>query len=99
LLVNALQFTPAGGTVALGVVQKGHHAVVTVEDQGPGIPIEQRELIFERFWQANAARTGPNSGLGLSIARSIALVHGGSIEVQTADQGGCRMVVRLPAAG
>jgi two-component system OmpR family sensor kinase len=99
LLVNALQFTPARGTVALGVVQKGHHAIVTVEDQGPGIPIEQRELIFERFWQANAARTGPNSGLGLSIARSIALVHGGSIEAQTADQGGCRMVVQLPAAG
>lgn len=99
LLVNALQYTPAGGTVALGVMQKGHHAMVTVEDQGPGIPIEQRELIFERFWQAEASRTGPNSGLGLSIARSIALVHGGSIEAQTASGGGCRMVVQLPAAG
>jgi len=99
LLVNALQYTPAGGTVALGVRQKGHHAMVTVEDQGPGIPLEQRILVFERFWQAEASRTGPNSGLGLSIARSIALVHGGSIEAQTASGGGCRMVVQLPAAG
>lgn len=99
LLVNALQFTPAGGIIALGVVQKGHHAMVTVEDQGPGIPIEQRELIFERFWQGDAARTGPNSGLGLSIARSIALVHGGAIEAQTASGGGCRMVLELPATG
>ena len=99
LLVNALQYTPAGGAVALGVMQKGHHAMVTVDDQGPGIPVDQRSLVFERFWQAEASRTGPNSGLGLSIARSIALVHGGSIEAQTASGGGCRMVVQLPAAG
>ena len=99
LLVNALQYTPAGGAVALGVMQKGHHAMVTVDDQGPGIPVDQRSLVFERFWQAEASRTGPNSGLGLSIARSIALVHGGSIEALTASGGGCRMVVQLPAAG
>jgi two-component system OmpR family sensor kinase len=99
LLVNALQYTPAGGAVALGVMQKGHHAMVTVDDQGPGIPADQRSLVFERFWQAEASRTGPNSGLGLSIARSIVLVHGGSIEAQTASGGGCRMLVQLPAAG
>ena len=98
LLVNALQFSPAGSAVQLTVTGQGHQIALAVDDEGPGIPADQRSLVFERFWQAEASRTGPNSGLGLSIARSIAIVHGGSIEAQTASGGGCRMVVQLPAA-
>lgn len=97
LLVNALQVSPAGGTVQLRVEQRGHHLAVEVDDEGPGIPAEQRSLVFERFWQADAARSGANAGLGLSIARSIALVHGGSIEAQASNRDGCRMVVQLPS--
>jgi two-component system sensor histidine kinase MprB len=72
--------------------------MVVIEDEGPGIPSDQRRLVFERFWQADAARSGSNAGLGLSIARGITQVHGGVIEAQSAPGGGCRMVVLLPAA-
>ncbi|MEN9861559.1 MAG: hypothetical protein RLZZ515_2041 [Cyanobacteriota bacterium] len=98
LLVNAMQFTPPGGTVLVQVHPKGHHINVVVEDDGPGIPSAQRRLVFERFWQGNAARSGPNAGLGLSIAYGIAKVHGGTIEAHSAKDGGCRMVVQLGAA-
>ena len=98
LLVNAMQFTPAGGAVTLQVQLQGQQVMVVIEDEGPGIPSDQRRLVFERFWQADAARSGPNAGLGLSIARSITQVHGGLIEAQSAPSGGCRMVVLLPAA-
>jgi len=98
LLVNAMQFTPAGGEVTLQVQLQGQQVMVVIEDEGPGIPSDQRRLVFERFWQANAARSGANAGLGLSIARGITQVHGGVIEAQSAPGGGCRMVVLLPAA-
>jgi signal transduction histidine kinase len=71
---------------------------VAIEDDGPGIPAEQRQLVFERFWQADSSRSGSHAGLGLSIARSITQVHGGVIEAQRARSGGCRMVALLPAA-
>ena len=98
VLVNAMQYTPAGGAVTLQVQQQGQQVRLVIDDEGPGIPSDQRQLVFERFWQADTARSGPNAGLGLSIARSICQVHGGAIEVQRAHGGGCRMVVLLPAA-
>lgn len=98
LLVNAMQFTPAGGKVTLQVQPQGQKLMVAIEDEGPGIPADQRRLVFERFWQADAARRGSNAGLGLSIARSITQVHGGTIEAQSARGCGCRMVVLLPIA-
>jgi signal transduction histidine kinase len=98
LLVNAMQFTPAGGAVSLQVHSQGQQVSVVIKDDGPGIPVEQRALVFERFWQADASRSGSNTGLGLSIARSITQVHGGLIEAQSARSGGCRMVALLPAA-
>ncbi|MEY3963542.1 MAG: hypothetical protein RLZZ106_797 [Cyanobacteriota bacterium] len=98
LLVNAMQFTPAGGAVSLQVHSQGQQVSVVIKDDGPGIPVEQRALVFERFWQADASRSGSNTGLGLSIARSITQVHGWLIEAQSARSGGCRMVALLPAA-
>ena len=97
LLMNALQFTPAGRRVEISVRLQGHHVLIQVEDEGPGIAVEHRDAVFERFWQADSSRQGSNSGLGLSIARSIAHVHGGTIKAQTAKTGGCLMVVELPA--
>ena len=69
-----------------------------MEDEGPGIPAEHLQTVFERFWQADSSRQGSNAGLGLSIARSIAHVHGGTLVAQPASSGGCLMVVQLPAA-
>jgi len=98
LLINALQFTPAGRRVEIRVRLQGQYVLIQVEDEGPGIAVEHKDAVFERFWQADSSRQGSNSGLGLSIARSIAHVHSGTIEAQTAKPGGCLMVVKLPAA-
>jgi signal transduction histidine kinase len=73
--------------------------VLTVDDDGPGIPSDQRERIFDRFARLDEARTrsGGGTGLGLAIARQIAVDHGGAL---TAEDGatGARFVLRLPAA-
>ncbi len=99
LIVNAFQFSPRGGELTLTLLVQGSQLLLSLDDQGPGIPPEQRALVFERFWQADRARSGANTGLGLAIARSISEAHGGSLTAQEAPGGGCRMLVQLPAAG
>ncbi len=96
LLANALRFSPDGGTVTLALRLQGPTVLVWVDDQGPGIPAGQRQLVFERFWQADASRSGSdNLGLGLAIARSIAEVHHGALRALEAPGGGCRMQLTL----
>ncbi len=99
LLVNAIRFSPRGGTVTLGLRSSNRWLEVWVEDEGPGIPLEQREQVFERFWQADSARSDrSNTGLGLAMARAIAESHGGQLLAQASSSasGGCRMLLRLP---
>ena len=73
-------------------------AVVSVEDDGPGIPPENLETVFERFYTSRpkGAAFGGNSGLGLSIARQIVEAHGGEIHAENRPGGGARFVVTLP---
>lgn len=71
---------------------------LTVDDEGPGFPIGDEERAFERFWRADATRSGPGAGLGLAIARSICDAHGGTIEAGQRPGGGARVIVRLPDA-
>ena len=97
LLSNAQRFSPPGGHVSVGVGQQPERALLWVDDQGPGIPPEQRSQVFERFWQADAARSHPDHhGLGLSIAQAIAQAHGGRLRAAAAPSGGCRMLLELP---
>lgn len=97
LLSNAQRFSPAGGTVTIGLRRQHDRAQLWVDDQGPGIPASQRERIFERFWQADPARSNPDHlGLGLSIAQAIASAHGGQLRATEAPGGGCRMLLELP---
>jgi len=97
LLNNALRFSPAGGTVTVGLRRQRGLAQLWVEDQGPGIAPELRGLVFERFWQADPSRGGvEHHGLGLAIARAIALAHGGELRAEGAAGGGCRLVLELP---
>ncbi|NWG47423.1 MAG: stimulus-sensing domain-containing protein [Alphaproteobacteria bacterium] len=107
LLANAVSFSPQTGTVRLHVSLRGerpHRMVrVSVEDDGPGIPQDSLERIFERFYtqRPKVSDFGRNSGLGLSISRQIVLAHGGRIWAenrQGADGGvaGARLVVDLP---
>ena len=97
LISNALRFSPPGSTVTVGMAVQGSTVQVWVDDQGPGIPPEQRELVFQPFWQADEARSGRGStGLGLAIARAIAAAHRGRLVASEAPGGGCRMLLGLP---
>ena len=96
LVENALRFSPRPGVVTVAARPEGSSVRIEVVDAGPGIPVSERERVFERFHRADTARTGDGAGLGLAIARWIVDLHGGSIRVE--DGKGCRMVVELPAS-
>ena len=109
LLENAISFSPPGGRVAVAAKREGANIQVVVEDEGPGIPPENLERIFERFYTDRPQESfGQNSGLGLNISRQIIAAHGGRIWAEnrsagkSADGGvgktGARFVIRLPAA-
>ena len=102
LVDNSIKYTPAGGSIRLSVAadtEKGH-ALIMVQDEGQGIPEEFLPRIFDRFVRADEARTRNmgGSGLGLSIAKQIAELHGGSIEVFSVEGVGSRFTVILPLA-
>jgi signal transduction histidine kinase len=99
LLQNALQHTPAGGTVAVQVEPEGNGVRFSVADSGPGIPQEYLGRIFDRFFQVPGSQGG--AGLGLAIAKEIVQAHGGSIGVESSDNGnggGATFRFTLPAA-
>ena len=105
LIDNARSFSPPGGEVRVQLGRGRGQAVLTVDDDGPGIPPDNLETIFQRFYTSRpkGAAFGGNSGLGLSIARQIAAAQGGSIraENRTGPDGaveGARFIVTLPEA-
>jgi len=99
LLDNAVCHTPAGSTIELRLRAEGSYAVVEVADDGPGVPAELREQIFERFVRGEGpadTAVGGGSGLGLAIVSAVATSHGGSTEVGESELGGALFRVRLP---
>lgn len=100
LLDNALDHSPQGGTITVAVRRTGRTVELTVADQGPGIPVAERERIFEPFTRLPGVRRdgAGGTGLGLAIARRIALAHDATIVVDDADGGGARFVVAMQAA-
>jgi two-component system sensor histidine kinase ChvG len=84
LIDNARSFSPKGGEVVVAFSRAPGRVVATISDSGPGIPPENLETVFERFYTARpkGAAFGGNSGLGLSIARQIAEAHGGSLQAR-----------------
>jgi signal transduction histidine kinase len=95
LVDNAIRYTPAGGSVSVRVAASGDAALLTVEDSGPGIPQNERERVFDRFYRREVnERTG--SGLGLSIVKNIAEQHGARIELGTSANGGLKVSVLFP---
>ena len=94
LMENALRHTPVGTHVRASVAADNGEVVLMVEDNGPGVPPDLRDRIFERFVRGAGDR-GSSSGLGLSIVRAVAVSHGGSVVYEDA-QPGARFVVRLP---
>lgn len=93
LVDNAIHYTPAGGQVAVRLLQTTTSLEMQVEDDGPGIPPEQREALFERFRRGGQRNTA-GSGLGLSIVRQIAELHNARVELETAP-GGHGLLVRV----
>ncbi len=100
LLSNARLHTPAGTPVRVRVRADGADAVLEVEDEGPGIPPEDAERIFERFYRAEGSRSREfgGAGLGLSIVDAVAHAHGGTARCEPAPSGGARFVVQIPLA-
>lgn len=97
LLENAVRHSPPGGEVVVSVAPWRSGVQVRVADQGPGIPPEDRERVFEAF--ARGRSSGPDaggSGLGLAIARAIVFAHGGRIRIEGAPGGGTAVVFELP---
>ena len=95
LLENAARFSPPGGEVLVSVVPWRNSVQVRVADQGPGVPPEDRERVFEAFVRGDAVE-GAGSGLGLAIARAIVLAHGGRIWLGGTPGGGTAAVFELP---
>jgi len=102
LVGNAIQYTPAGGEVIIGLGKVDNKSRITVSDNGPGIPAEDLPYIFERFYRGEKSRTrsrnGKGFGLGLSIAYWIIRNHGGQIEVSSKKSLGTTFCVWLPLA-
>jgi two-component system OmpR family sensor kinase len=100
LLSNAIRYTPAGGSVHLSLSTDGADALLTVEDTGCGIPLEDQPRVFERFFRADKARsrTVGGNGLGLAICQSLVEVHHGRIGFTSTVDRGTRFEVRLPLA-
>ncbi|MGE2688590.1 HAMP domain-containing sensor histidine kinase [Mycolicibacterium pulveris] len=89
LLDNAAKWSPPGGRVVVRMAQIDPvHAELVVSDEGPGIPPQERQLVFERFFRSTSARAMPGSGLGLAIVKQIVVKHGGTLWVEDAVPGG-----------
>lgn len=99
LLDNALKYTPSAGSVSLKLEREGEAAVISVQDSGIGIPMEEQSKIFERFYRIDKARSRAQGGigLGLAIAQWIVTQHHGSIKVESAPGAGTIFRVELPA--
>jgi two-component system sensor histidine kinase GlrK len=100
LLSNAVKFTPESGTIRLTLEEADGSAVLDVADSGPGIAPQERQRIFDAFYQGGAVPSGQvrGSGLGLSIVKELVTVHHGSVEVIEGALPGASFRVTLPLA-
>ncbi len=100
LLANAAKYTPGGGVVEVAAASVNGHVLLSVTDNGPGVPESERDIVFDKFYRGrDAQRRGEaGSGLGLAIVKSLVDLHGGSVRVEEGVPRGARFVVELPRA-
>ena len=99
LLSNAVKYSPDGGTITISGRTKGGDVIICVQDEGPGIPLEDMPRIFNLFYRSNeAARRTKGAGLGLFLAKAVVEAHGGRIWVDDRVERGARICFSLPRA-
>jgi len=96
LVSNAFKFTPVGGAITLSVRADEGRVSIAIDDSGPGVPVDLRTAIFERFLQVQTQAQFGGSGLGLAIVKEFVALHGGSVSVEDSQFGGSRFAVDLP---
>lgn len=96
LLANAAKFTPPGEKVKVCADTADTDAILEVTDTGPGIPEDERSLVWDRFYRGSSGRLADGSGVGLAVVKELVDAHGGRISVDGTPGGGTRFIVRLP---
>jgi len=97
LIENSMRHTPVGSHIALELFAKREWIWLSVSDNGHGIPVEERERVFDRFYRLEKSRTTSGSGLGLSLVRAIAELHGATIRLLD-NRPGLQVVIEFPKA-
>jgi two-component system sensor histidine kinase CreC len=99
LVENAIDFSPAGGRIAVTCAKRGDRVELCIDDEGPGIPDFALPRVFEKFFSLERPETGRKStGLGLNFAREAAVLHEGAVDVNNLPERGLRARLILPAA-
>ncbi len=97
IVTNAIKFTPSGGSITIRSELRGNEVVVTIADTGPGIPVEERATIFEKYRTGKKSGGQAGTGLGLFIVKSLVEVHHGRVAIDCPESGGTEVIVFLPA--
>ena len=98
LVENAIRYSRPGSTVNVSISDNDSHVLLRVKDEGPGIPKQYRESIFQPFFRLDKSRSRAygGAGLGLALVWEIATLHGGTAEVESSSENGTMMLVALP---
>jgi signal transduction histidine kinase len=96
LIENAIIHTPAGTLVTVSLNRENGEAVVVISDDGPGVPSEEHDKLFQRFYRREASRTRPGSGWGLALVVAISELHGARVKIETNAAGGFSIIFRIP---
>lgn len=96
LIDNAVKYNPIGGSIFVRLQASEQNVLVSVTDSGPGIPEQQRQRIFEKFYQVDSSHKNDGNGLGLALVKRVVTMHEGSIAVENVPKGGCKFTVVLP---
>lgn len=95
VIENAVKYTPQRSNISISLIQLNSEAVITIADNGPGIPESQREHVFRRFYRLDQSRSSSGNGLGLSMVSAVVSMHNGRIELQS-NNPGLKTVITLP---
>jgi signal transduction histidine kinase len=96
IVTNAIKFTPSGGSITIRSELRENEAVVTIADTGPGIPVEERAAIFEKYRTGEKSGGQAGTGLGLFIVKSLVETHHGRVTIECPESGGTEVIVFLP---